>query len=79
MIPSKFYILNIRLVIRAEPQNSSLEARDVNTHSIILILVSKESADQQLSNNTSFTNSESAVIYNKFVEFGEREKLKLHI
>jgi hypothetical protein len=39
IILSKFHILNIRLVIRAEPQNSGFEARDVNTHGIILILV----------------------------------------
>jgi hypothetical protein len=56
IILSRFQILGFRLVICAEPQNSGFEARHVNTHDVMMTLVSKESADQGLFKSTSFIN-----------------------
>jgi hypothetical protein len=53
---SRFQILGFRLVICAEAQNSGFEARHVNTHDVMMTLVSKESADQGLFKSTSFIN-----------------------
>jgi hypothetical protein len=58
MILSKIHILDMRLVICVERQNSGFEGRATwILCSTMLIFVSEESADQELFRNISLTNS----------------------